>query len=43
MGAAEPDRAGLCDHDGKVGRAMIKVARKGYKTPVLESEDINAV
>src|ERR1700759_1210888 len=27
----------------KVGRAMIKVAREGYKKPVLESEDINAV
>jgi uncharacterized protein YbjT (DUF2867 family) len=27
----------------KVGRAMIKVARRGYPKPVLESEDINAV
>jgi uncharacterized protein YbjT (DUF2867 family) len=27
----------------KVGRAMIKVAREGYRKPVLESEDINAV
>jgi hypothetical protein len=27
----------------KVGRAMIKVAREGYKKPVLESEDINRV
>jgi hypothetical protein len=27
----------------KVGRAMIKVARDGYRKPVLESEDINAV
>ena len=27
----------------KVGRAMIKVAREGYRKRVLESEDINAV
>jgi hypothetical protein len=27
----------------QVGRAMIKVARKGFPRPVLESEDINAV
>ena len=27
----------------KVGRAMIRVAREGYRKPVLESEDINAV
>jgi len=27
----------------KVGRAMIKVARDGYRKPVLESEDINSV
>jgi uncharacterized protein YbjT (DUF2867 family) len=27
----------------KVGRAMIKVAREGYRKPVLESEDINAI
>jgi uncharacterized protein YbjT (DUF2867 family) len=27
----------------KVGRAMIKVAREGYRKSVLESEDINAV
>jgi uncharacterized protein YbjT (DUF2867 family) len=27
----------------QVGRAMIKVARDGYRKPVLESEDINAV
>jgi len=27
----------------KVGRAMIKVAREGYKKPILESEDINAI
>jgi uncharacterized protein YbjT (DUF2867 family) len=27
----------------KVGRAMIKVAREGYRKPVLESEDINGV
>ncbi len=27
----------------QVGRAMIKVARDGFPTPVLESEDINAV
>lgn len=27
----------------KVGRAMIKVARSGYKKPILESKDINAV
>jgi hypothetical protein len=25
----------------QVGRAMIKVARDGYRRPVLESEDIN--
>ena len=27
----------------QLGRAMIKVARDGYRKPVLESEDINAV
>lgn len=27
----------------RVGRAMIKVARDGYRKPVLESDDINAV
>jgi uncharacterized protein YbjT (DUF2867 family) len=27
----------------QVGRAMIKVSRKGFPRPVLESEDINAV
>jgi uncharacterized protein YbjT (DUF2867 family) len=27
----------------QVGRAMIRVARDGYPTPILESEDINAV
>jgi uncharacterized protein YbjT (DUF2867 family) len=27
----------------QVGRAMIKVARNGFPSPVLESEDINAV
>jgi hypothetical protein len=25
----------------KVGRAMLAVARHGYPTPLLESEDIN--
>ncbi len=27
----------------KLGRAMIKVARDGYRKPVLESEDINSI
>jgi len=27
----------------QLGRAMIKVARDGYRKPVLESEDINAI
>ena len=27
----------------RLGRAMIKVARDGYRKPVLESEDINAI
>ena len=27
----------------QVGRAMIKVAREGYRKPVLESEEIDAV
>jgi hypothetical protein len=27
----------------QVGRAMIKVARDGHPTPVLESEDINSI
>lgn len=27
----------------RIGRAMIKVARDGYRRPVLESDDINQV
>ncbi len=43
MGSAEQNSAGVGDHDGEAGRAMIKVARDGYPKPVLESEGINAV
>ena len=36
------EQAGLVTTE-KVGRAMIKVAREGYRKPVLESEDINRI